>query len=253
MPCLLLQGGSLVKTIKFKSPNYIGDVINTVRIFNQMEVDELILLDIAATPERREPSFELIKTIANECFMPFAYGGGIRNREDIERILRIGTEKVIINNYAFKRPEFIRESSNLFGRQCIVVSIDAKKNFSGEYEVYTQNGRQSTGINPIKLAIQMEEMGAGEILVTSIDRDGTWQGYDIELTKMVSEAVNIPVIACGGAGVLKDFANAVKYGKASAVAAGSMFVYQGIDLGVLINFPAHDELQKVLEDSHHIF
>jgi cyclase len=247
IPCLLLRNRGLVKTIKFKKISYVGDPINTVRIFNEKEVDELIFLDITATSENKKPPFKLLSEIASECFMPFTYGGGIRSLEDIKTIFSLGAEKVAINSYLIKDQNFIREAAELFGSQSIVVSIDVKKNFWGQYEVYSHIDKKCTKLDPIEFSIQMEQMGAGEILLTSVDRDGTMEGYDIELIKKVTNAVNIPVIACGGAGKLEDFAEAVKVGGASAVAAGSLVVYQGKNRAVLINFPVKDELKRILD------
>lgn len=246
IPCLLLKDGKLVKTVKFKKPAYIGDPINAVRIYNEKAVDELIFLDITATLENRRPQFKIISKIASECFMPLTYGGGIRSLEDIKEIFNIGVEKVCINSYAIENPLFIKSASDIFGGQSIVVSIDVKKTLFGKYETFTCGGRKPSGLDPVKFVIQMEQMGAGEILLTSVDRDGTWEGYDVELIKKVAELVSIPVIACGGAGKIEDFVYAVKEGGASAVAAGSMVVFQRKDAGVLINFPARDELQKAL-------
>ena len=246
MPCLLLNNSRLVKTVRFKKPNYIGDPINVIKIYNEKEVDELIFLDITATVENRKPPFKIISEIASECFMPFAYGGGINNLEDIKKIFSLGVEKVAINNYAIENPSFIKSASDLFGSQSIIVSIDVRKSLFGKYEVYTHSGKNATKLEPVKFAIQAEEMGAGELLLTSIDRDGTMQGYDNNLITEVSDAVSVPVIACGGAGNIEHFAEAVKAG-ASAVAAGSLVVYQGFNRGVLINFPTRDELEMVLE------
>lgn len=246
IPCLLLKNQGLVKTTKFKDPKYLGDPINIVKIFNEKEVDELIFLDITATIENRKPSMALIAQIASECFMPLSYGGGIRSLDDIKEILGLGVEKVSINSYAVKNPSFVKEASGLFGSQSIVVSIDVKKNLFGKYEIYIHGGKYSTKLDPITFAMQMEKMGAGELLLNSIDRDGTMQGYDIELINKVSHAVTIPVIACGGAGKVDDFADAVKNGGASAVAAGSMFVFQGRHRAVLINFPSQEELKKII-------
>ena len=246
MPCLLLKNSRLVKTIKFKKPNYVGDPINVVKIYNEKEVDELIFLDITATVENRKPPFKIISEIASECFMPFAYGGGINNLEDIKKIFSLGVEKVAINSYAVENPSFIERASDLFGSQSIIVSIDVRKSLFGKYEVYTHSGKNATKLDPVKFAIQAEEMGAGELLLTSIDRDGTMQGYDNNLITEVSDAVSVPVIACGGVGKIEHFAEAVKAG-ASAVAAGSLVVYQGFNRGVLINFPTRDELEMVLE------
>jgi cyclase len=246
MPCLLVQNGRLVKTVKFRNPSYVGDPVNAIKIYNEKEVDELILLDITATIEGRPPSMELLRSVVNECFMPLTYGGGIRTMEEIRHLFGLGVEKVAINSYAIENPSFIREASRQFGSQSIVVSIDAKKTMFGKYVVHSHGGRRSTGLDPLSFSKHMEEMGAGEILLCSMDRDGTYDGYDTVLTKQVTQAVSIPVIACGGAGCLEDFAKAVRHGGASAVCAGSMAVYSKKGLGVLINFPARAELQKIL-------
>lgn len=246
IPCLLLKDGSIVKTVRFKKVNYIGDPVNTIRIFNQMEVDEIVFLDITATTENRKPDFELIENMAGECFMPLAYGGGIRSTDDIKTILSLGVEKVVVNTFSTECPSFVKEASDLFGSQSIIVSIDARGNLFDGYEIYNHGGRVNTGLDPVTFAKEAERLGAGEILLTSIERDGTWNGYDIKLIKRVNDVVNIPLIACGGAGKVEDFRDAVKRGGASAVAAGSMFVYHMKDLGVLINFPKKDELEKVL-------
>jgi cyclase len=245
MPCLLLRNGALVKTIKFDKFNYIGDPINAVRIYNEKEVDELIFLDITATLEKRKPNFKLVSEIASECFMPLAYGGGVRTIEDLMELFKIGVEKVVINSYAAENSEFITEAANLFGSQSIIVSIDLKKNSLGQYQVYTNSGKKKTDFHPVEYAIRMQEKGAGEIFLTSIDRDGTWEGYDIDLIRQITEDISIPVIASGGAGKIDDLLKAVQVGGASAVAAGSMFVYQGKDLGVLIKFPQKSELKKL--------
>jgi len=245
IPCLLLYNGSLVKTVKFKSINYIGDPINAVRIFNEKEVDELIILDIGITSQKGEIDFKLIKRIASECFMPIVYGGGIRKIEHIRYLFEIGVEKVAINSYSFENPQFMKEATKLFGSQSIIASIDVKRNIIGKYEVYTNGGKNPTKKYPREYAKKMEEMGAGEILLNSIDRDGTWKGYDIKLIKDVTDITKIPVIACGGAGKIYDFTNAVIEGNASAVAVGSMVVYQAKDLGVLINFPNWESINKL--------
>jgi cyclase len=247
IPCLLLRGQGLVKTVQFKDAKYIGDPINAIKIFNEKEVDELILLDILATVEQRRPPFKLISEIASECFMPLCYGGGICNLDDIAEIFNLGVEKIAINTYAINNPYFIKDAAGEFGSQSIVLAMDVKKNLLGEYEVLTQGGRKSTKLDPVRFAIEMEEMGAGEIFLNSIDRDGTMQGYDIELVKKVTEAVSIPVIACGGAGKLSDFAVVIKEGGASAVAAGSLFVFHGEERAVLISYPSVRELERTLK------
>ena len=245
MPCLLLRGRALVKTVKFKNPSYIGDPINTVRIYNEKEVDELIFLDITATATGKEPPYDLLEEIASECFMPFTYGGGIRSLDQMRRLFSLGVEKVALNTHAAQNPTLIQEAAAAFGSQSIVISIDAKKKLFGRYEVYARGGRHSTGWDPAGYAREMEQLGAGEILLTAIDRDGTMDGYDLDLIHRVAPAITIPLIACGGAGCLDDFRQARDAG-ASAVAAGSMVVYQGKHRAVLVNFPTHDALEKVL-------
>ena len=245
MPCLLLLDGSLVKTVRFKEPAYIGDPINAIRIFNDLEVDELVFLDISATVEGRRPPFEVIEEIASECFMPVAYGGGVRSLDDIGAIFRLGVEKVVINTQAVTEPGFITAAARRFGSQSIVVSIDARRTPSGT-EAFTHGGRQATGLEAVDVARRAAEGGAGEILLTSIDRDGTMQGYDLELIRGVADAVRVPVIACGGAGTVQHLGDAIKRGGAAAVAAGSMVVYFGRNRAVLINVPEKEELDLVL-------
>lgn len=246
MPCLLLQDGRLVKTVKFKNPSYVGDPVNAIKIYNEKEVDELIVLDIAATAERRPPNYELLRELVDECFMPLCYGGGIRSIEEIKTLLGLGIEKVAINSQAFRDPGLITKAAELYGRQSVVASIDVRRTFGGRASVFTENGRTDTRADPAEYATKMEQLGAGEVLLNSIDRDGTWEGYDIPLIRRVTSAVGIPVIACGGAGKVGDFGQAVKEGGASAVAAGSMVVYQGKGLGVLIRFPTRQELERAL-------
>ncbi|MDD5593722.1 MAG: AglZ/HisF2 family acetamidino modification protein [Candidatus Margulisbacteria bacterium] len=246
IPCLLIKNKGLVKTVRFTEPKYVGDPINAVNIFNEKEVDEIILLDIAATLEGREPDYDLISNIAGECFIPLGYGGGVRSQECIRKLFNLGIEKVVINSYAVENPEFIRIATASFGSQSIVVSIDVKRNVWGKYEVCVNGGRKRTKHDPVIFAQEMEALGAGEIFLNSIDRDGTAQGYDLKLIKLVSEAVNIPVIACGGAGKLEDFKTAIEAGKASAVAAGSLFVFQGKHRAVLISYPSAEALGGVL-------
>lgn len=247
IPCLLLRNAGLVKTVRFADAVYVGDPINTVRIYNEKEVDEIIFLDIVATPSGKSPQFSLITEIATECFMPFAYGGGIRTIEDAKQLLSAGAEKVAVNSAAFERPELITEIASRFGSQSVIASIDVKKRLLGRYEVFTGGGRRATGIDPVAYAVRMQELGVGEILLTSIDRDGTMKGYDVDLIQGVARAVDVPVIACGGAGRIEDFGAAVHAG-ASAVAAGSMVVYQGPHRAVLTNFPTKAELRRVLDE-----
>lgn len=246
IPCLLLKDDGLVKTIKFKNHAYIGDPINTVRIFNEKEVDELIFLDIQASVLNREPNFKLLAEIANECFMPLAYGGGLKKLDQVKRIFNIGLEKVAINTSACVNPNFITEIANLFGNQAVIASIDVKKNFFGKNEVVYKSGSQKQKLSPIEWAKEIENKGAGEILLTSIDRDGTWSGYDLELIKSITSVVNIPVIANGGAGSIKHLVEGKKIANASALALGSMVVYQKQGMGVLINYPERKILEKEL-------
>jgi len=246
IPCLLFKDSALVKTIKFKNGNYIGDPINTIRIFNNLEVDELIFLDITATKKNKKPPFDVISQVTSECFMPLTYGGGVRSIEDMKKIFSLGVEKIVIGSYAVENPSFIKEISKLFGSQSIIVSIDVKKDYSGKSKIYINNGTKPTERTPVEFAIQVEQMGAGEIFLNSIDKDGMMEGYDTGLIKTVSGAISIPLIACGGAGRIEDLGMAVKAG-ASAVAAGSLFVYQGRNRSVLINFPSRDETEAVLK------
>jgi cyclase len=246
IPCLLLKNKGLVKTVKFKNPKYIGDPINCVRIFNDKEVDELIFLDITATLEKRKPQFDLLEKISTECFMPFGYGGGINNADVAKQVLKQGAEKIILNSSALDF-KFVKKVSSIFGSQSVVVAIDVKKNWLGKHHSYTHSGTRNTNMNPLDLAKKVELNGAGEIFVNSIDRDGTMTGYDLELIKMISDNVDIPVVASGGAGQLIDFQHAVKKGGASAIAAGSMFVFQGTHKAVLINYPTNDELKSFLK------
>ncbi len=236
IPVLLLHKKGLYKTIRFVKPTYIGDPINTVKIFNDKEIDEIIVLDIDAGQEQRDPDFENIEAIASEAFMPFAYGGGIMTTDHAQKLLYLGAEKIILNRAAFMKPSLITVVANRAGSQSVVVSIDYKKNFFGKDLVYVANGRQSTGLPPVAYARRMAELGAGEIIINSIDRDGTYRGYDLEMIDKISKAVPIPVVSLGGASTVLDFRKAVQAG-ASAVAAGSMFVYQRPHNAVLINYP----------------
>ncbi len=246
IPVLLIQNGGLVKSIQFKKHQYVGDPINAVKIFNEKEVDEIVILDISASQDKRAPNIQQIAEITGEAFMPLAYGGGITRLEEIVEILYQGAEKVVLNTSALDDPQLITRAAQRFGNQSIVVSIDVQKNWLGQYKVYRNNGTKNTSINPVELAKQVAELGAGEIMLTSIDRDGTFGGYDLELLKQITQAVDIPVIACGGAAEVKDFQQAVSIGGASAVAAGSMFVFQRPHRAVLISYPSQQELKEKL-------
>jgi imidazole glycerol-phosphate synthase subunit HisF len=246
IPVLLINKGGLYKTVRFKDPKYVGDPINAVKVFNDKYVDEIVVLDFRATIEHRLPDFNLIESIASQCFMPLCYGGGISNIEDITRIIQCGVEKIVLNSSAVENPEFVETAAELFGSSTIVLSIDAKKDKSGKYEVYTRSGTKSAKLGPDSFARQMQNCGVGEILINSMSHDGTMLGYDLELINIVSKAVNVPVIACGGAGNLSHFSEAVRSG-ASALAAGSMFVFHGKHRGVLINYPDLQSLSSLFE------
>jgi cyclase len=247
IPTLLLKNNGLVKTTKFNNPVYIGDPINAVKIFNDKEVDELVLLDITATNDKREPSYEKIREIVSEAFIPIGYGGGINTLNQIEKLFRLGIEKVILNTAIHSNPDLVKQASNIFGSQSIVAAIDVKKDFFNNYRIYSCSGAKKEKTDLVYFIKKIEELGAGEIIINSIDNDGTMSGYDNNLIKAVSSNVKVPVIASGGAGSLKDFANAIKDGGASAVAAGAMFVFQGKHRAVLISYPKYEELQKVLK------
>jgi len=239
---LLLKNDGLYKTLKFKEPKYVGDPINTFKILNEKEADELLLLDIIASCENKRPNFDKIAEIASEAFVPMGYGGGVKTVDDVKKLLNSGVEKVVINTAAVENPNLITEAASVFGSQSIVVSIDVKKNILGKYNVYIGGGRRKTNLNLIDWASKVEKCGAGEILINSIDRDGTFSGYDIKLLKSVSSAVTIPVVACGGAATIDDFVHAVNQGGVSAVAAGSMFVFQRSRDAILISFPSEQEM-----------
>ena len=245
IPVLLLSGKGLVKGVQFDRHSYIGDPINTVQIFNAKDVDELIFLDITATAEGRIPSLEMIQRIADQCLMPFSVGGGIKTIKDIRDILSAGAEKVCLNTTAMEDPAIIRQTADNFGRQSIIVSIDVRPDKNGVYDVYSRCGTKKTGTDVVAMAIQMENQGAGEIMLNSIDRDGTMTGYDLPLLQQVCKSVTIPVIACGGAGTLKHLQEGINIGGASAVAAGSFFVFQGSRRAVLISYPSKLELIEI--------
>lgn len=246
IPVLLIQNGGLVKSIKFKNHVYVGDPINAVKIFNEKEVDEIVILDISASKEKRAPNISQISEIAGEAFMPLSYGGGITTLEEVKDILYQGVEKVILNTSALERLDLITQIANQFGSQSAVVSIDVKKDWLGKYKVYRNNGKKKTTLSPIHFAKQVEAAGAGEIILTSIDKDGTYLGFDIDLIREVADAVNIPIVACGGAAELSDFKEAICQGGASAVAAGSFFVFQRPHRAVLISYPSQQDLKDKL-------
>jgi cyclase len=246
IPCLLMRNAGLVKTVRFKNARYIGDPINAVRIFNDKEVDELVFLDIGCAKEGGGPDFALLADIASEAFMPFAYGGGITSIDHVKRLYALGVEKVILNSACPDQPQLVSNAAALAGSSGVVVSIDVRRNWMGKYSVCVDSGTRDLQREPAAYAREMEGLGAGEILLNAIDRDGTMDGYDLELVRRVSEAVSIPVVAAGGAGALSHFRQAVDAG-ASALAAGSMFVFHGKHNAVLITYPEYDELERLFQ------
>lgn len=241
IPVLLLKDKGLVKSVRFQSHRYIGDPINTVKIFNDLRADELIFFDTDATAQRRSISLDFVKKVGDEANMPFAVGGGISSINQIKEILNAGAEKVVLNTHALSHPNFIREAADSFGSSTVVVAVDVGKNWMGRWKVYSNSGNRSTNLNPIDWALQAESAGAGEVIINSIRHDGHMMGYELDLIKSVAEAVSIPVIALGGAGELSHLKEAVDIAHASAVAAGSLFIYHGSRRGILVNYP--DQLQ----------
>ena len=243
IPVLLLKGEGLYKSIKFKNYNYIGDPINAVKIFNDFKVDELTFLDINATNEKRTISVDLIKDIGEEANMPFAVGGGIRSIKDIEQIIKSGAEKVIINTHAIKNPNFIKEASNCFGSSTISICVDIKKNLFGKPKLCYNSGSNISSYELMDFCNLMEQNGAGEIIIQSVDKDGTMEGYDINLLSFVSKQISIPVTGLGGASDYKNLEETYRTCNLNGLAAGSLFVYQGTKRGVLINYPEKNEIR----------
>ncbi|MEA2460101.1 MAG: imidazole glycerol-phosphate synthase subunit HisF [Actinomycetota bacterium] len=223
LPTLLFKDHGLVKGIGFDSWRRVGTAMQSVKVYNMREVDELVFVDIMATRNGDSPDFETVDELADECFMPLTVGGGVRTVDDVRRLLMVGADKVALNSVVAEDPSVVGEIASRFGSQCVVVSIDARVKPDGGHEVFTHSGTVATGKDPVQLAREVADLGAGEILITSIDRDGTMKGYDLELIKGVTEAVAVPVIASGGAGTYEDMARAVTEGGASAVAAASIF------------------------------
>lgn len=247
IPVLLLRNESLVKTVRFDKFSYVGDPCNTVRIFNELEVDELIFLDIMASRDGKSPNLRLLAEIADECFMPLAYGGGIRTFDQAKSVFDIGFEKVALNSHALNNPRLITDIADHYGSQAVIVSIDVKKKLLGGETVKNMGGSVNTYLDPVVWARKAEKLGAGEILLTSIDSEGSWQGFDVESVAEVASAVNIPLIAHGGAGSMDDIAKVITEAKASAVGLGSMVVFQKKGMGVLVNFPDKEILDRVLQ------
>ena len=247
IPCLLVKNKGLVKTVQFKEGKYVGDPINAVKIFNEKEVDELMVLDIDATKEGREPDFVMIENLANESRMPLCYGGGVKTVEHAKKIIHLGAEKVALSSAVIENPNLVTDIANAVGVQSVIVVLDVKKKgLFGKYQVYTNNGTKSTGKNPVDLAKKFESLGAGEIVVNSIDNDGVMKGYDINLIDLVRSAIDLPLTVLGGAGSLEDIKNVIAKYKIIGVAAGSLFVFKGKFKAVLINYPNKDEKRKLL-------
>jgi cyclase len=247
IPCLLLHNGGLVKTVNFSAPKYVGDPLNAVRIFNEKEVDELVVLDIDASAKMKEPDYKLISDLARECRMPLCYGGGIKTPQQVEKIISLGVEKVAISSSAIDNPDLISDSARRVGNQSIVVVLDVKKTgtFQKRYEIFTQNGSNATGMNPIEFAKKVESLGAGEIVINSIDQDGTMKGYDLKLIDQIRNVLSVPLTVMGGAGNLTDFSVLFnRYGIIGA-AAGSIFVFKGKYRAVLIQYPVRLEKEKL--------
>lgn len=245
IPVLLIHQGGVYKTSKFKSPVYIGDPINTIRLFNDMEVDEIVVLDIDASKDNREPNYEMFEELASEAFMPVGYGGGIKSVEQAKRILNSGVEKVIINHAAQSSGELIAECASRFGSQSVMASIDYAKKLLGGWKQYDHVTGKLLMLSPLDAAENAEKMGAGEVLLSCVDRDGCMQGLDVELIQEASRRLEIPIVACGGAGTLEHLQQAEAAG-ASAIAGGSMFVFRGKQRGILISYPNEAQLRQYL-------
>ena len=245
IPCLLLRNGGLVKTTKFNSPIYVGDPINAIRIFNDKEVDELIVLDISASRDKKEPNYKLIEQFAGECFMPLCYGGGIRTVEQAKRLFSLGVEKICIQTAALYNLDLISQIATKFGNQSVLISIDVKKDWLGRYKLYSSSNRKLMAQPLMKFIESAIVAGAGEVILNAVDRDGMMQGMDIQLIHDISTAISVPLIAVGGVGRLEDIKMAINSG-ASAVSAGAFFVFQGPHRAVLITYPKYQELINLL-------
>ena len=246
IPCVLYSDGGLVKTKKFRSPNYIGDPINSLRLFNDMGVDELLFIDIDASKNKSEPNFTLVQEIASECFMPLSYGGGVKDVHTVEKLLKMGVEKVAINSAFLSNLNLCKKISQEFGSSTLIGSIDVRKNLIGRYRVYNHIKKKILSMDPIDYAKQLEAYGVGEIFINNVDLDGTFNGYDISLLQEIENKLSVPIIPCGGAGSLTDLSEVFNKTKIKAVAAGSIFVYTGKFNAVLINFPTEDQKEQIM-------
>ena len=250
IPCLLVKNGGLVKTVNFAKPKYVGDPINAVKIFNEKEVDELIVLNIDASVQNREPDYGMIRNLAAECRMPLCYGGGVKTVEQVERIISLGAEKVAMSSVAISDPELVLRAAEVVGNQSIVVVMDVKKTRrSSNYELWTHNAGTPTGRSPVEFAKQMEKLGAGEVVINSIDRDGVMKGYDLELVNEIREVISLPITVLGGAGSLKDIGSLINRFGIIGAAAGSLFVFKGKYRAVLINYPSRAEKDALISEA----
>lgn len=247
IPSLLVHENGLVKTVNFKNPKYVGDPINAVRIFNEKAVDELAVFDIDATVLGREPNYSLIERLASQSMMPLCYGGGVKTVEQAQRIFSLGIEKIALSSAVLKNPELITEISERVGAQSVIVVLDVKKKLLGGYEVYTHNGKKTTGINPFKFVEEAQRLGAGEIVINSIDKDGVMKGYDLDLIAKVREKISLPMTVLGGAGSLSDIEKVIDQHGVIGVAAGSLFVFKGPYKAVLINYPTQLEKNAIFK------
>ena len=245
IPCLLVHNKGLVKTVKFKSPKYVGDPINAVKIFNEKEVDELIVLDIDATVNGNEPDYQMIENLANESRMPRCYGGGIKTPEQAQKIIKLGVEKVALSSEAIINPELLVDIANIIGRQSIVVVLDVKKTLFGSYELLTHNGKKKVKKNLIELIGELESFGIGELVINSIDNDGVMKGYDLPLVKKIREKIDVPLTVLGGAGSADDILKLIEEYKVIGASAGSLFVFKGVYKAVLINYLTEQALGKI--------
>lgn len=250
IPSLLVHDNGLVKTVNFKNAKYVGDPINAVKIFNEKEVDELAIFDIDATVTGKEPDYQLIEKLANQSRMPLCYGGGVKTVEQAQRIFGLGIEKIALSSSVIQSPELIAEIASKVGNQSVVVVLDIKKKLLGGYEIYTHNGKKSTGINPLKFVELAEKRGAGEIIINSIDQDGVMKGFDIALIDKVREKTTLPLTVLGGAGSLDDIGKVIKKHGIIGVAAGSLFVFKGVYKAVLINYPNRTEKDELIFKNH---
>ncbi len=247
IPCLLVKNKGLIKTVKFSDPKYVGDPINAVKIFNEKEVDELIVLDIDATVNNADPDYTMIQNLAAECRMPFCYGGGVKTVEQAKRIIKLGVEKVAISSAAVDNPELVSRIAEEVGGQSVVVVLDVKKNVKdGSYGLWTHNGKRNSGKDPIDFAQKLEKLGVGEITINSIDNDGVMKGYDHTLVKKVREVTTVPMTVLGGAGSLKDIEQLISAFGIIGASAGSLFVFKGIYRAVLINYPNRENKDTLL-------